>query len=239
MSTLLSYKTYTAKVEFDPEAQIFHGRVLDINATVTFEVESAKEVKREFEKSVDEYLSFCKKLGQLPDRPFKGNIAFRTNPETHREICLASAQADLSINSWMDRVLADAARRELHSKTASNNSEYKIEKDSSVEWLNNQPDAVAALLTAVKPFFESRSPEATIQILDALEKYIEGRSNYLEAIGTLKQLLKTGEEDSLSDLLMQIEAVLKKLGVPDKVIAESNHRNIIGTVLQNLRSTKI
>ncbi|GEM_PF-140181 len=239
MSTLLSYKTYTAKVEFDPEAQIFHGRVLDINATVTFEVESAKEVKREFEKSVDEYLSFCKKVEQPPDRPFKGNIAFRTSPETHREICLASAQADLSINSWMDRVLADAARRELRSKAALNNPKYGMEKDSLVEWLNNKPNAIETLLTSVKPFFERRDSEATIQILDSLEKYIEGRGSYLEAIDTLKQLLKKGEEDLLSDLLMQIEVVLKELGVSDKIIVESNHKNIIGTILQGLKSTKI
>ena len=231
MSTLLSYKTYTAKVEFDPEAQVFHGRVLDINATVTFEVENAKEVKREFEKSVDEYLSFCKQLGQLPDRPFKGNIAFRTNPETHREICLAAAQADLSINSWMDRVLADAARRELRSKLMFSDPESKIEEGSLVELLNHKPDAVSTLLTAVKPFFERRGPETDIQILDALEKYIESRGNYLEATNALKQLLRKGEEESLPDLLIEIEAVLKVLDVPDKVIVNLSHKNIIGTLL--------
>lgn len=231
MSTLLSYKTYTAKVEFDPEAQIFHGRVLDINATVTFEVESAKEVKREFEKSVDEYLSFCKQLGQPPDRPFKGNIAFRTSPETHREICLAAAQADLSINSWMDRVLADAARRELRSKLTLSNRESKIDEGSLVEWLNHKPDAVSTLLTAVKPFFERRGPETDIQILDTLEKYIESRGNYLEATNALKQLLRKGEEESLPDLLIEIETVLKALDVPDKVIVNLSHKNTIGTLL--------
>ena len=247
MSTLLSYKTYTAKVEFDPEAQIFQGRVLDIDAPVTFEVENSKEVKQEFEKSVDRYLTLCKQLGKTPDRPFKGNIAFRTSPETHREICLASAQADLSINSWMDRALAQAARRELyslhshslHSPLAPNNAGHNVNTVSLVEWLNHQTDAVSTLITAVKPFCERRSPETTIQIQEALETYIESRDTYLAATGALEQLLKKGEEDSLIDLLIQIESTLKALAVPEAFTANLNPKKLISTVVQGLKASTI
>lgn len=247
MSTLLSYKTYTAKVEFDPEAQIFQGRVLDINAPVTFEVENAKEVKQAFEKSVDRYLNLCQQLGKTPDRPFKGNIAFRTSPETHREICLASAQADLSINSWMDRALAEAARRELyslqahslHSTLAPSNAGHNANTVSLVEWLTHQTDAVSTLIAAVKPFCERRGPETTIQIQEALETYIEGRETYLAATAALERLLKKGEEDSLTDLLIQIESTLKALAVPEASTSNLNLKKLIGTVVQGLKASTI
>jgi predicted HicB family RNase H-like nuclease/predicted DNA-binding protein len=259
MSTLLSYKTYTAKVEFDPDAQIFQGRVLDINAPVTFEVENAKEVKQEFEKSVDRYLNLCKQLGKTPDRPFKGNIAFRTSPETHRQICLASAQADLSINSWMDRALAEAARRELgslhshslhshshslHSHSlpstlAPNDAGHNANTVSLVEWLNHKTDAVSTLIAAIKPFCERRGPETTLQIQEALETYIEGRDTYLAATDALEQLLKKGEEDSLTDLLIQIETTLKALAVPEVLTANLNPKKLIGTVVQGLKASTI
>lgn len=38
----MEYKGYTAKVEFDDEAEIFHGEVLGIKDVVTFQGKSAK-----------------------------------------------------------------------------------------------------------------------------------------------------------------------------------------------------
>lgn len=53
---MLTYKGYTGRVDFDPEAGVFHGQVLDLRDVVTFEGRNAEEVERAFRDSVDDYL---------------------------------------------------------------------------------------------------------------------------------------------------------------------------------------
>lgn len=61
---MMTYKGYTANVEVDLEAGIIFGRVLYIKDVVTFKVKNINEAYEEFQKSVDEYLAFCKDLGE-------------------------------------------------------------------------------------------------------------------------------------------------------------------------------
>ncbi|MGD0281524.1 MAG: type II toxin-antitoxin system HicB family antitoxin [Dissulfurispiraceae bacterium] len=61
---MMEYKGYTAEVGFDDAAEIFHGEVIGIKDVVTFQGKTAKELKKVFKESVDDYLSFCKERGE-------------------------------------------------------------------------------------------------------------------------------------------------------------------------------
>ncbi|WP_293196785.1 MULTISPECIES: type II toxin-antitoxin system HicB family antitoxin [unclassified Microcoleus] len=67
---MMTYKGYSANIEVDLEAEILFGRVLDINDIVTFQAQTIEEARQEFQNSIDDYLEFCKELGQEPDRPY-------------------------------------------------------------------------------------------------------------------------------------------------------------------------
>jgi predicted HicB family RNase H-like nuclease len=56
---MMKYKGYTAVVEFDDDAKVFCGEVADTMDVITFQSANAKELEKEFHKSVDEYLKFC------------------------------------------------------------------------------------------------------------------------------------------------------------------------------------
>ena len=45
---MMTYKGYTAKVEFDDEDMIFYGEVIGIRDVVTFEGDSVKEIEKAF-----------------------------------------------------------------------------------------------------------------------------------------------------------------------------------------------
>jgi hypothetical protein len=66
---MLKYKDYTARIELDTEAGVFHGRVLGIKDIITFEGETPKEVEKEFHKSIDAYLQFCVSIRQQHNQP--------------------------------------------------------------------------------------------------------------------------------------------------------------------------
>lgn len=105
----LTYKGYTAAVEFDANEGILYGHVLDLRDVITFQSESAAELVEEFHTSVDEYLAFCAEQGIEPAKPYSGKLPFRTTPENHRRIAMAAARAGMSINAWMESTLAERA----------------------------------------------------------------------------------------------------------------------------------
>jgi len=110
---MMEYKGYAAKVEFDDEAEIFHGEVLGIKDVVTFQGKTAGELKKVFKESVDDYLSFCKERGEAPDKPFTGKFLVRISPELHRKIYLSAKLSNESLNAWLNEKLDRVVNEEL------------------------------------------------------------------------------------------------------------------------------
>lgn len=61
---MLNHKGYTGHVEFDYEAGLFHGEVLDLKDIVTFQGRMVEELERAFRESVEDYLTFCQERGE-------------------------------------------------------------------------------------------------------------------------------------------------------------------------------
>ena len=104
---MMEYKGYVATVEFDDDADVFHGEVINTRDVITFQGTSVKELRREFEKSVDVYLDFCKKHGKQPDKPFSGKLVVRMSPELHRALAVAAAREKTSLNVLITKKLAE------------------------------------------------------------------------------------------------------------------------------------
>ena len=67
----MEYKGYIGRVEFDDEAGLFHGEIINNRDVITFQDSRVKEIKREFQISVDVYLEFCAEQGKVP-APMRG-----------------------------------------------------------------------------------------------------------------------------------------------------------------------
>ncbi|WP_346297088.1 type II toxin-antitoxin system HicB family antitoxin [Rhodopseudomonas sp. P1] len=61
--TAMTYKGYTATVEYDPDAGIFHGEVAGTRDVITFQGKSVAELKKALAGSIEDYLAFCKEDG--------------------------------------------------------------------------------------------------------------------------------------------------------------------------------
>lgn len=102
---MMSYKGYTAKIEYDDEAGLFHGQVVDLRDVITFQGQSVEELRQEFAASVEDYLEFCAERGVSPEKPFSGQFIVRTTPVLHRAIAIAASRANQSINAWVTAIL--------------------------------------------------------------------------------------------------------------------------------------
>lgn len=106
--TMMTYKGYEAVVEFDDEAELFHGEVANLRDVITFQGTSVVELKAAFKDSVEDYLAFCKERGEEPEKPFSGQILVRANPALHKAMFIAARRAGVSLNKWVTATLERA-----------------------------------------------------------------------------------------------------------------------------------
>jgi predicted HicB family RNase H-like nuclease len=105
----LTYKGYTARIEFDDRDNIMVGRLLGIRDIVSFHADNVPELRSVFEESVDDYIDTCAKLGKPAEKPASGKLMLRIPPEVHGAALVAAQAAGTSLNQWAAKVLAQAA----------------------------------------------------------------------------------------------------------------------------------
>ena len=105
---MMEYKGYVGKVEFDDEAGIFHGEVVNTRDVITFQGASVTALIKAFQGSVEDYLVFCNERGENPDKPFSGQFVTRISPVLHRQVNLAARIAGKSLNAWVADALKAA-----------------------------------------------------------------------------------------------------------------------------------
>ena len=105
----MSYRGYTARMDFDVEDKIIVGRVIDIDDIITFHGGSVIEFEAAFRSAIDGYVQACEKLGQTADKPASGRLMLRVNPAVHAAAVKASARSGQSLNKWAEKVLGEAA----------------------------------------------------------------------------------------------------------------------------------
>jgi len=108
---MMEYKGYVAKVEFDDEAKIFHGEVINLRDVITFEADNVDDLVRNFNASVDDYLDFCAERGEDPEKPYSGKFVVRVDNDLHKKIALKAKLENKSLNAWVTDALEFVAAR--------------------------------------------------------------------------------------------------------------------------------
>ncbi len=105
----MSYRGYTARMDFDTDDKIIVGRVLDIDDIITFHGASVSEFETALHSAVDSYIAACEQLGQTAEKPASGRLMLRVDPAVHAAAVKASARSGQSLNKWAEKVLLQAA----------------------------------------------------------------------------------------------------------------------------------
>lgn len=106
-TNVMEYKGYVGKIEYDNEAGIFHGEVINLRDVITFQGESVDELRQSLEDSVEDYLEFCAQRNEKPEKPFSGRILLRLDPELHRLLSERAQIEDTSINQLVCETLEE------------------------------------------------------------------------------------------------------------------------------------
>ncbi len=104
----MEYKGYTGQVEFDAEAGVFHGEVLDTRDVITFQGTTVDDIQEAFRESVDDYIDFCSERNEEPDKPFSGRLMVRLSSDLHRKLYVEARRDGKSLNKLISERLAQS-----------------------------------------------------------------------------------------------------------------------------------
>ena len=110
MTNFMTYKGYTARIEYDERDNIFAGRILGIRSIISFHGQTVAQLRAEFELAIKDYLADCKEQGIQPEKPASGKLLLRVPPEIHGRALIAAQAAGKSLNQWATDVLRQAAQ---------------------------------------------------------------------------------------------------------------------------------
>jgi predicted HicB family RNase H-like nuclease len=104
---MMEYKGYLGTVEYDADAKIFHGDIINTKDVITFQGTTVREIERAFKGSIDDYIAWCEEDGVAPEKPYSGKFNVRLSPELHRQIAVLSKKMRVSLNSFVEKAIAD------------------------------------------------------------------------------------------------------------------------------------
>ena len=109
----MTFKGYSARIDYDGEDEIFFGRIAGIRDVVGFHADTVADLKTAFHEAVDDYVAACAKVGKAPEKPYSGKLMVRVDPEVHANAALAAELAGTSLAKWTEDKLRQAAEAEM------------------------------------------------------------------------------------------------------------------------------
>ena len=71
MDNMMEYKGYYGTVEFSGTDSVLFGKVAGISGLISYEGDSIKSLRADFEGAIDDYLKICAEKGVEPERVYR------------------------------------------------------------------------------------------------------------------------------------------------------------------------
>ena len=107
--TTMNLGDYQAAVEFDDEAGLFHGEIVNLRDVVTFQGRSVEELRRAFADSVADYLAFCAERHEDPEIPADALLSVKVDPGLHRAGLSVARRSGVTPDEWVSQALDRAS----------------------------------------------------------------------------------------------------------------------------------
>jgi len=105
MMNMLEIGSYRAKVQYDPEIEMFRGEFIGLNGGADFYANDINSLKEEAEISLKVFLELCEEDGVEPRKNYSGKFNIRLSPELHADIVSVAASEGKSLNQWVTETL--------------------------------------------------------------------------------------------------------------------------------------
>lgn len=118
MNDILEYNGYYGSIHYSSKDEVFHGKIVGINDLVSYEGESAADLKTAFQEAIEDYLETCKELNKEPDKLYKGSFNIRIPSDLHRKAAIVAAIKNVTLNELVktaiDALIMHSDRELIH-----------------------------------------------------------------------------------------------------------------------------
>lgn len=106
--SMMTYKGFSARIEYSTEDDCFTGRVAGIQDVISFHGQSVTKLRAAFKEAVDDYLETCARVGKQPDKPYSGQFRLRLSPDLHARVVRKAESKGKSLNTWISDLIERA-----------------------------------------------------------------------------------------------------------------------------------
>lgn len=110
---MLPFKGYTGWMQWDADAQIFHGEASGLRAVITFQGQTEGAAAQAFRDSVEDYLDWRAESGKMPETPASDELVLHVPPDLHRQVALAAQKAGVTLDEWAISTLSQGVAPEM------------------------------------------------------------------------------------------------------------------------------
>ena len=110
MMDTLKYKGFTGSIEVDFEDESLYGKVLglDKDTLITYQGNTIKELKEDFQNGINDYIAHCKEHDLPLHKSYSGNFNIRIPAEVHAKIAILAQSSGKTINTFVKETLSKA-----------------------------------------------------------------------------------------------------------------------------------
>lgn len=95
---IMTLDDYHAKIEYDPDIDMFRGEILGLNGGADFYGRNPDELRKEFSNSLKVFLEVCEEKGISPRRSYSGKFNLRIPVELHERLAVVAEAEGKSLN---------------------------------------------------------------------------------------------------------------------------------------------
>lgn len=106
MNNIMKYKGYWAEIKYSDDDECFCGYIEGLKEDIiSFEGSTVKELKKDFQDAIEDYLETCKELNKAPEKQCKGSLNVRLGVELHNKAKMKSIEKNISINELIKKAV--------------------------------------------------------------------------------------------------------------------------------------
>jgi predicted HicB family RNase H-like nuclease len=111
---MFQYKGYIGDIIYDADERVFVGKVLNADEPITFRVTEENRIQQTFQKSIDDFLDWCRREGIQPKKPYSGRLFLRISPELHQRIATVALKLNQSLNQFVEGAIEEKVKSSLN-----------------------------------------------------------------------------------------------------------------------------
>ncbi len=106
----LTYKDFSAQIEYSAEDECFVGHIAGISDIIGFHGESAEEIRTAFQEAVDDYLECCAHLCKIPQKQSGEKVLVHLPEDIHLRASELAKKEGVSLHEFLSDKICKAVK---------------------------------------------------------------------------------------------------------------------------------